>query len=272
MGRKAGVGRQLERPGSDLWRMGRCSAARGRVARAARFRQGRHLRHLQRQLPGLRDRLSRRVTPRRDRHDRQSALIDDETLARARELATRRGTSLNQMIRDYLQEIASDLSPEEIVSELGDLWATSGGNSAFSFRYGIHYEHVYGNKLETFLAALRKGLSDSDTWGNRCAASLLEPGAVPQSPGTTARNAATARPASSLNMYSLLARCAEPIASSTGERWEREVAKRAKRRLVLARAVSRLGIRRASLTPWRSPPPSLPVRSPLPLLPMAAGV
>jgi hypothetical protein len=55
--------------------------------------------------------------------------IDEETLARARELASRRGTSLNQMIRDYLVELASDLSSQEILKELDDLWAASSGDS-----------------------------------------------------------------------------------------------------------------------------------------------
>ncbi|HVR38566.1 MAG TPA: DUF6364 family protein [Thermoanaerobaculia bacterium] len=55
--------------------------------------------------------------------------IDDDTLARARELASRRGTSLNQLIRDYLEELASDLTPDEMLSELSELWASGGGNS-----------------------------------------------------------------------------------------------------------------------------------------------
>lgn len=55
--------------------------------------------------------------------------IDEETLARARELATRRGTSLNQMIRDYLEEVASDLSSDEILRELNVLWENSSGDS-----------------------------------------------------------------------------------------------------------------------------------------------
>ena len=55
--------------------------------------------------------------------------IDDDTLARARELANRRGTSLNQMIRDYLTELAAGLSPEELIEKLERHWATSGGNS-----------------------------------------------------------------------------------------------------------------------------------------------
>lgn len=55
--------------------------------------------------------------------------IDEETLARARELAARRGTSLNGMIRAYLEEISSDLTREEILGELDSLWATGGGHS-----------------------------------------------------------------------------------------------------------------------------------------------
>ena len=56
--------------------------------------------------------------------------IDDETLVRARELAIRQGTSLNQMIRDYLEEVASDLSPEEFLRELNSLWEEGSGDSS----------------------------------------------------------------------------------------------------------------------------------------------
>lgn len=56
--------------------------------------------------------------------------IDDEVLTRARELATRRGTSVNQLIRDYLEELAADLSAEEVLGELENLWQTSAGDSA----------------------------------------------------------------------------------------------------------------------------------------------
>lgn len=56
--------------------------------------------------------------------------IDDEVVARARELATRRGTSVNQMIRDYLEELASEMTAEEILGELEHLWRTSSGDSA----------------------------------------------------------------------------------------------------------------------------------------------
>lgn len=55
--------------------------------------------------------------------------IDDEIVERARDLARQRGTSLNQMVRDYLTQLAADRSPEELVAELERLWATSRGNS-----------------------------------------------------------------------------------------------------------------------------------------------
>lgn len=55
--------------------------------------------------------------------------VDAEILTRARELASRRGTSLNQLVRDYLQELASDLSPDEILVELNSLWSASKADS-----------------------------------------------------------------------------------------------------------------------------------------------
>lgn len=54
--------------------------------------------------------------------------IDDQILARARELAQQRGTSLNQMIRDYLDSLtASD--PAKTVTELRRLWQEEEGDS-----------------------------------------------------------------------------------------------------------------------------------------------
>ncbi|MEA2239847.1 MAG: hypothetical protein QOC81_4571 [Thermoanaerobaculia bacterium] len=55
--------------------------------------------------------------------------VDDEVLARASELASRRGTSLDRMVGDYLKELASDWSPDEIMAELNALWSVSTGDS-----------------------------------------------------------------------------------------------------------------------------------------------
>jgi hypothetical protein len=54
--------------------------------------------------------------------------IDDQILTRARQLAQQRGTSLNQMIRDYLDSLtASD--PAQAVVELRRLWQEEEGDS-----------------------------------------------------------------------------------------------------------------------------------------------
>ena len=59
--------------------------------------------------------------------------IEDEILARAHEIASRRGTSLNQMIRDYLHHVATDLLSEEILQELELLWKDGSGESSCGF-------------------------------------------------------------------------------------------------------------------------------------------
>jgi hypothetical protein len=56
--------------------------------------------------------------------------IDDEVLSRAQELAARRGTSVDQLIRDYLQNFTSKPSAEETIAGLEELWHTSPGDSS----------------------------------------------------------------------------------------------------------------------------------------------
>jgi hypothetical protein len=55
--------------------------------------------------------------------------IDEAVLARVRELAARRGTSLNQMIREYLAELAGERSSQELIDSLDELWGRGAGNS-----------------------------------------------------------------------------------------------------------------------------------------------
>lgn len=56
--------------------------------------------------------------------------IDEAVLIRAREVATRRGTSVNQMVHDYLEALASKPTAEELLSELEELWQGSSGDSS----------------------------------------------------------------------------------------------------------------------------------------------
>lgn len=55
--------------------------------------------------------------------------IDDRVLAKARRIAAARGTSLNQMIRDYLESLTHEGEVTEVVNELRTLWTKSSGRS-----------------------------------------------------------------------------------------------------------------------------------------------
>jgi CRISPR/Cas system-associated protein Csm6 len=54
--------------------------------------------------------------------------IDDQTLARARQLAQQRGTSVNQMIRDFLESLTG-ADPRAVLAELEQLWREEEGDS-----------------------------------------------------------------------------------------------------------------------------------------------
>lgn len=54
--------------------------------------------------------------------------IDGQTLNRARQLAQQRGTSLNQMVRDYLASLTGD-DPQQALAELERLWREEPGHS-----------------------------------------------------------------------------------------------------------------------------------------------
>lgn len=55
--------------------------------------------------------------------------IDERLVDRARQVASAMGKSVNQLIRDYLEEITSAPTPEEDISELRRLSEESDGHS-----------------------------------------------------------------------------------------------------------------------------------------------
>lgn len=55
--------------------------------------------------------------------------IDEDVLERAREVARHQGTSLNAMIREYLQKLAGKKSGAELAAELGERWKKPPGDS-----------------------------------------------------------------------------------------------------------------------------------------------
>lgn len=56
--------------------------------------------------------------------------VDDRLVERVRELARRRGTSLNALIRDYFESLVGQRSREAVARELLHLMNTHGGHSS----------------------------------------------------------------------------------------------------------------------------------------------
>jgi hypothetical protein len=55
--------------------------------------------------------------------------IDDRIVAEARRIAASRGKSLNQLIREYLDELTGLDEVESVVAQLEVLWSESTGRS-----------------------------------------------------------------------------------------------------------------------------------------------
>lgn len=55
--------------------------------------------------------------------------IDERVVARARQIAVVRGTSLNQLIRDYLEDLTRPGDVKSVLDQLDTLWSTSTGRS-----------------------------------------------------------------------------------------------------------------------------------------------
>jgi hypothetical protein len=71
--------------------------------------------------------------------------VDEQLVARAREVARHQGTSLNALIRDYIGQLAGQGSGAEAYQRLEELWAAGGGRSAgYRFRRDDAYEDRVG--------------------------------------------------------------------------------------------------------------------------------
>lgn len=55
--------------------------------------------------------------------------VEDATVEKAREAARKRGTSLNALIREYLEELAGMRNRARSVEHLRRLWLEKGGHS-----------------------------------------------------------------------------------------------------------------------------------------------
>lgn len=55
--------------------------------------------------------------------------VDEQLVERAREVARQQGTSLNALIRQYLESLAGDRQGTQLVEALERLWAEEAGHS-----------------------------------------------------------------------------------------------------------------------------------------------
>ena len=55
--------------------------------------------------------------------------IDDQVVAKARHIASVRSTSLNQLVRDYLDDLTRHSDTKPVLDELDAMWSESSGRS-----------------------------------------------------------------------------------------------------------------------------------------------
>ena len=75
--------------------------------------------------------------------------VDEGTVERAREVARQQGTSLNALIREYIELLANQDTGDELLSAFQELWAeidrsTSGSNRGYKFDREQLYEDRLG--------------------------------------------------------------------------------------------------------------------------------
>jgi hypothetical protein len=77
--------------------------------------------------------------------------VDERTVERAREVARQQGTSLNALIREYIELLANQTSGEELLKEFEADWAEVDQSSTGSTRgYKFNREEIYAERLDRY--------------------------------------------------------------------------------------------------------------------------
>ena len=66
--------------------------------------------------------------------------LDEQVVERAREVARHQGTSLNALIREYVELLAGQLTGEEVLAEFEQLWQQAGDSRGSRFNRDDIYE------------------------------------------------------------------------------------------------------------------------------------
>jgi hypothetical protein len=69
---------------------------------------------------------------------------DEKLIARARKYAEAHDTTLNQLIRDYMERITGGLDPEQAAREFVEIARTHAGRSEPGFRFDRNAVHQRG--------------------------------------------------------------------------------------------------------------------------------
>jgi hypothetical protein len=67
---------------------------------------------------------------------------DEAVVAKARAYARARDTTLNQLIRDYLERLTGQLEPEQAAAEFAELARSRPGRSEDGFRFDRRQAHA----------------------------------------------------------------------------------------------------------------------------------
>jgi Family of unknown function (DUF6364) len=66
--------------------------------------------------------------------------LNEATVERAREVARQQGTSLNQLVREYVELLAGQLTGDEVLAQFESMWKQPGNSGGKRFRRDELYE------------------------------------------------------------------------------------------------------------------------------------
>lgn len=73
--------------------------------------------------------------------------VDEATIERAREVARQQGTSLNALIRDFIEQLAGQSTGEQLLADFEALWAEPGSSDG---NYKFNRDEIYEERLARY--------------------------------------------------------------------------------------------------------------------------
>ena len=73
--------------------------------------------------------------------------VDEAVVEKAREVARQQGTSLNALIRDFIERLADQSSGDQLLADFEALWAEPGSSDG---KYKFDREELYTERLARY--------------------------------------------------------------------------------------------------------------------------